>query len=85
MSIQSQKQAVMPVNEFLKLKPRNSPNMSQPEILEQHYKCRDNFLQEPYYKIKNIAISKKDRKDNFIDIHVKNNNWQPGAAKYDLI
>jgi len=25
------------------------------------------------------------KKDNFIDIHLKNNNWQPSAAKYDLI
>jgi len=35
------------------------------------YKCKSNYLKEPYYKTQNIAVSTKIKKDNFIDNHIK--------------
>jgi len=60
----------MPLEDFLSGFSKSYANMRKPNKFAS-YKCQDTYLTEPYYKIKSIAISKKAKKESFIDAHLK--------------
>ena len=48
------------------------------------YRCQDNMMKEPYFKIPKIAISKNLKAVGFIESEAKKKKWVP-PAHYDIL
>lgn len=76
-SVKSKREA-LPVMEMLEIGMKNFFNENKPRFGTKHYRCVDTMFHKLDYKIKAIAINKKDTKDSFFESVIKKTNCTPG-------
>jgi hypothetical protein len=58
---------------------KKNASLTRPKFGVKGYEVQQTSMFEPYYKITNIATSKRKTKENFIDEYCKANAWKKPA------
>ena len=83
------KSGIPSVNEMVTSGNKTSYNYTNPKFGIKGYKVQDSYLAEPYYKIDQIRIAKRDKKDDhFTDLEALRTKKYPpckfGQVKWEM-